>query len=154
MRRDPDPALNHVYSRPIHSSITPLSDPPVDRYQQKLKEQSVKAGMDQYQAELRERDAADAVVGMACGNLEEVRLPAFLPLSLSISPPSLPFNVTPALSQESLEREVRHSRSLPLEKGHFIEARSKVCAQQWIISRPWNWGRAADQADLDIGCSR
>ena len=153
MRRDPDPALNHVYSRPIHSSITPLSDPPVDRYQQKLKEQSVKAGMDQYQAELRERDAADAVVGMACGNLEEVRLPAFLPLSLSISPPSLPFTISRPLPRP-LSREIRHSRIPPLEKGHFIEARSKVCAQQWIISRPWNWGRAADQADLDIGCSR
>lgn len=43
------------------------------RYQQKLKEESVKAGMAQYQAELRDRDAADAVVGIACGNLDEVK---------------------------------------------------------------------------------
>jgi len=54
-----------------------LSD--IAKYQAKLKAADVGNQLGKYQEELKDRDAADAVVGLACGNLEEAAPPSQFP---------------------------------------------------------------------------
>jgi hypothetical protein len=44
----------------------------IAKYQEELRNKDLQEQMSQYQADLKNQDAADAVVGLACGNLDEV----------------------------------------------------------------------------------
>jgi hypothetical protein len=45
----------------------------IAKYQEELRNKDLQEQMSQYQADLKNQDAADAVVGLACGNLDEVK---------------------------------------------------------------------------------